>query len=246
MSVLAWLVLAAFVVALLAMWIAFTSTRLDRLHVRVDATYAALDAALVRRAAAVLHLADISGVAISALDAAGFDVFGPDAVKSDTVESDAVKSDAVGSDAVGEGETAAEDKADTADTAASPILDEALAQRLATAAQLALAAPALDRERVGNAVSKAVNALGQRRSSLPARLDHPVHEITESSARVVMARRFYNDAVRDTRSLRSQSMPRLLRLAGHRELPDFFDIDDSTTMTLTYSASSPVSAVKGS
>src|SRR3954453_18490771 len=40
------------------MWITFTLTRLDRLHARVDAAQAALDAQLVRRAAALQHVAE--------------------------------------------------------------------------------------------------------------------------------------------------------------------------------------------
>ena len=61
---------------------------------------------------------------------------------------------------------------------------------------------------------------------------HPsaVAELREGAARVQVARRFYNDAVRDTRALRSRRMPRLLRLAGHRALPQFFDIDDTGTI----------------
>jgi hypothetical protein len=45
---------------------------------------------------------------------------------------------------------------------------------------------------------------------------------------VLIARRFFNDAVRDTRTLRARRMPRLLHLAGRRALPQFFDIDDSS------------------
>jgi hypothetical protein len=44
---------------------------------------------------------------------------------------------------------------------------------------------------------------------------------------VALARRFYNDAVRDTVSLRRRRMPRLLRLAGAEPLPVFFEIDDT-------------------
>jgi hypothetical protein len=44
---------------------------------------------------------------------------------------------------------------------------------------------------------------------------------------VVLARRFYNDAVRDTRSLRSRRLPRLLAPAGRRPLPAFFEIADA-------------------
>lgn len=187
MSELVWLAVALVVIFLGAGWIAFTATRLDRLHIRLDAAYSALDAALVRRSAALLHVAEIG----------------------------------------------------------TPQLDPALAQNLTGAAQAALAPDGNDREQIENSVSKAVNELGQLRSSLPGHLDVGIHDITESSARVVMARRFYNDAVRDTRSLRARAIVRLLHLAGHRQLPDFFDIDDSTTMTLTYPVPS-TSRLKGS
>ena len=42
-----------------------------------------------------------------------------------------------------------------------------------------------------------------------------------------MARRFYNDAVRDTRSLREQTLVRLLRLAGHAPMPDYVELVDA-------------------
>ncbi|MDR1998853.1 MAG: hypothetical protein LBQ06_02775, partial [Frankiaceae bacterium] len=48
----------------------------------------------------------------------------------------------------------------------------------------------------------------------------------EAGARSTIARRFYNDAVRDTRALRARRLPRALRLAGGRGLPQFFDIED--------------------
>jgi hypothetical protein len=47
----------------------------------------------------------------------------------------------------------------------------------------------------------------------------------------MIARRFFNDAVRDTRTLRARRMPRLLHLAGRRELPLFFDIDDTSVFS---------------
>jgi hypothetical protein len=56
---------------------------------------------------------------------------------------------------------------------------------------------------------------------------------------VLIARRFYNDAVRDTRALRARRMPRLLRLAGRVELPQFFDIDD-TVPAVAGSSAQPV------
>jgi hypothetical protein len=44
---------------------------------------------------------------------------------------------------------------------------------------------------------------------------------------VGLARSFHNSAVTDTRALRRRRMPRLLRLAGHRAMPSFFDMDDT-------------------
>ncbi|MDX6641557.1 MAG: hypothetical protein QOF12_2568, partial [Solirubrobacteraceae bacterium] len=73
---------------------------------------------------------------------------------------------------------------------------------------------------VGRAVSEIVQ------SPTPVRAD-AVEELREGAARVLIARRFYNDAVRDTRTLRARRMPRLLRLAGRRAVPQFFDIDDT-------------------
>jgi len=43
---------------------------------------------------------------------------------------------------------------------------------------------------------------------------------------VGLARRFYNDAVRDTAALRQRRLPRLLRLHASRPLPRYLDIDD--------------------
>ncbi|MDQ3787713.1 MAG: NUDIX hydrolase, partial [Actinomycetota bacterium] len=60
------LVVVVLVVALiLGLWLAATANRLDRLHVRTDAAWAALDAALARRAvvaravAAAIRLDDV-------------------------------------------------------------------------------------------------------------------------------------------------------------------------------------------
>jgi len=43
---------------------------------------------------------------------------------------------------------------------------------------------------------------------------------------VVIARRIYNDAVRDTLALRSRWMVRWLRLAGSVEAPRYFEITE--------------------
>lgn len=161
-----WLIVIVIITVLLTSWITFTATRLDRLHARVDAAQAALDAQLVRRAAALLQV-----------------------VESAT---------GIGAD---------EERA-----------------RLETVAGQALNASLEDREAAENAVGRAITGLGGHHATLPG---PAAEELREAGARVLIARRFYNDAVRDTRALRSRRMPRLLRLAGHREMPQFFDIDDT-------------------
>lgn len=168
-----WVVLAVVLAVLLTFWITFTATRLDRLHARVDAAQAALDAQLVRRAAAVQHVAD----------------------------------------------------------SARAELGDERADRLSGSSRAALAATDAEREPAENGVGKAANELADVAPQLPARLVPALHEVAESASRVLIARRFYNDAVRDTRTLRTSRLPRLLRLAGHRELPRFFDIDDASRWT---------------
>ncbi len=95
-------------------------------------------------------------------------------------------------------------------------------ERLRTASRAALEADASVRE-------AAENDLGRALADLPPGLDpDSMRDLIDASTRVVLARRFYNDAVRDTRSLRSRRLPRLLAPAGRRPLPAFFDIADAT------------------
>ena len=57
MAVSVWLSSGLLVAVLLAFYISWRATRLDRLHARVETATAALDGALLRRCAAVLELA---------------------------------------------------------------------------------------------------------------------------------------------------------------------------------------------
>jgi hypothetical protein len=76
----------------------------------------------------------------------------------------------------------------------------------------------------------AENALGRELRDLPGDLPGvPIAlqtDLAGTTTRVGLARRFYNDAVRDTRALRRHRFPRLLRLHAGRPLPRYFDIDD--------------------
>jgi hypothetical protein len=76
-----------------------------------------------------------------------------------------------------------------------------------------------DREAAENDLSRRLDraALGR----LPAAL---LDELRDAEKRVVLARRVYNDAVRDTLSLRSRRLVRWLHLAGTAPAPGYFEI----------------------
>ena len=159
------LALVLAVLVLVALYVVWTANRLDRLHARVDAAWAALDAQLVRRAAAARAVA-----------------------------------------------------AHLADPHAAQALDEA--------ASTALDGTVDGREMVENDLSRAL------KSALPLLLhdaagEAALAELATASTRVGLARSFHNAAVKDTRAIRLRRMPRLLRLAGHRSLPQYFEIDDT-------------------
>jgi hypothetical protein len=158
------LILAAVgVAAVLFAWVSFTVTRLDRLQGRTAQARAALDAALVRRAAALQALASHP------------------------------------------------------DTSPGPAREK----RLLALATASLDAADATREAAENDLSRALR-------DLPAGADPALlADLTDAARRVALARRFYNDAVRDTRLLRKRRMPRLLRLGRAQPLPAFFEIDDT-------------------
>jgi hypothetical protein len=103
-----------------------------------------------------------------------------------------------------------------------------LAGDLARAAAGARAPSAGDRE-------AAENQLGRLLRRVPGSALTP--ELTDAGMRVALARRFYNDAVRDTRALRHRRPTRVLRLHARRPLPRYFDIDDGLDAVLTGPAS---------
>lgn len=197
-----WLIAAVLVAIVLTSWITFTLTRLDRLHARVDAAQAALDAQLVRRAAAVQHLGEMPGSGV------------PDETARHLVQT------ARSALAIPNSE--------------HEVTDGALGPGIR-----GLDSSSQDRRVAENEVGRAIAGLAGLRERLPAAA---VEELSEAATRVMIARRFFNDAVRDTRTLRSRRMPRLLHLAGRREPPQFFDIDD----TSLFLAGSPTTDPTGS
>jgi hypothetical protein len=93
--------------------------------------------------------------------------------------------------------------------------------RAAVAAALATRATGGDREGAENVLSRELAAMP--RTGLP----HPVlEELVDAEQLLVLARRVHNDAVRDTRVLRSRRLVRWLHLAGSAPMPEYFEIAD--------------------
>ncbi len=147
------------VLALIGVWAIRTANRLDRLNVRYDLSWQALDGALARRA----------------------------------VVARAVAIDAYGGSAEG--------------------------RRLAVLADAAERAPRHARENAENELSAALAMVDP--AALPAGL---IAELADAEARVLLGRRFHNDAVRDTLALAERRPVRVLRLGGTATPPSYFEI----------------------
>ncbi|WP_421840417.1 NUDIX hydrolase [Mycobacterium sp.] len=158
-----WLVvaIATLAVALVGVgaWGYQTANRLNRLNVRYDLSWQALDGALARRA----------------------------------VVARAVAVDAYGGSPEG--------------------------RRLAALADAAECAARNERENAENELSAALALVDP--VSLPAAL---IAELADAEARLLLARRFHNDAVRDTIALGGRPVVRGLRLGGTATLPTYFEI----------------------
>jgi hypothetical protein len=102
-------------------------------------------------------------------------------------------------------------------------LGQERAGRLAAAAAQARRPESGDREHAENALGRELGGLPGELPAVPTAL---AVDLSGTATRVGLARRFYNDAVRDTRALRRRRLSRLLRLHARRPLPRFFDIAD--------------------
>jgi 8-oxo-dGTP pyrophosphatase MutT (NUDIX family) len=146
-------------------WAYQTANRLNRLHVRCDLSWQALDAALARRA---------------------------------------VVARAVAIEAYG---------------------DAVAGRRLAAVADVAERASRDVRETAENALSAELAMIDA--ACLPPAM---VAELADAEARVLLARRFHNDAVRDTVALRERPLVRALRLGGTAPMPTYFEIVERAGM----------------
>jgi hypothetical protein len=152
-------------------YVTWTAGRLDRLSARVDTAWNALDAQLVRRAAAAGELA--------------------------------------------------------AHLRRHRMVDEGQALALQHAAVAARDATVAEREGRENDLSRAVRAVLDEVGTRGGKTEVLADELRTAGNRVMLARQFYNDAVRDNRTRRRRWVPRLLTIR-HRAEPQraFFEIDD--------------------
>ena len=79
-----------------------------------------------------------------------------------------------------------------------------------------------DRELAENALGRELSELPEDLPGVPPALRT---DLTGTTIRVALARRFYNDAVRDIRALRQGRPARVLFLHASRPLPRYFDIE---------------------
>ena len=103
------------------------------------------------------------------------------------------------------------------------VLGTERAQYLAAFAADARAPADGDRELAENLLGRELRDFPEDAPGIPTALRT---DLSGTGTRVALARRFYNDAVRDTAALRHRRLPRLMRLHGSRPLPRYFDIDD--------------------
>lgn len=100
--------------------------------------------------------------------------------------------------------------------------DRAGAVRAAVAGARAAGATGGDREGTENVLGRELAAV--LRTGVPAAV---LEELVDAEQLLILARRVHNDAVRDTRELRSRRLVRWLHLAGTARMPEYFEIADA-------------------
>ncbi|MEW9554291.1 hypothetical protein [Nonomuraea sp. NPDC050783] len=121
--------------------------------------------------------------------------------------------------------------------AGSRLLDPATSLVLAAAAHEARIAGPEEREHAESDLSRALRAavdqerFREKLAETPGGADL-LEELDAAVAKVVYARRFYNNAVAVTRAAQRRWLARTLRLAGHTDYPEFFEIDDNPPATM--------------
>ncbi|WP_327091677.1 hypothetical protein OIE66_13910 [Nonomuraea sp. NBC_01738] len=115
--------------------------------------------------------------------------------------------------------------------AGSRLLDPASSLVLAAAAHEARIAGPDEREHAESDLSRTLRAAIDQERFREKLREAPggedlLEELDAAVAKVVYSRRFYNNAVGVTRTAQRRWLARTLRLAGHTDFPQFFEIDD--------------------
>ena len=173
-----WLLLVVGLLAVLGLFLRGLVGRVDRLNLRVEAAWEALDAQLVRRSIVVQEMCS------------------------------------------------------------SGLLDPASALLLAGAAHDAQTASPARREAAESALTEDLRAVLDEAAAAQELSDDPtgrqlLADLRQASDRVVLARRFHNEAVRMCRELRGRPVVRTLRLFGRSVEPVTFEMDDAPAASLT-------------
>ena len=196
------------VVAILGVYVSWRAGRLDRLHARLEARRAALEVALVRRSSVALELAS-SGL----LDPATSLLLASAAHDARSAQN-------------GHGWVGGQGAEGGQGTQGGRGTEGGQGAEGGNNGQ---ELPESDLTRALRAV------FGQPgfRSSLDGTegADELLSELEGAAHQVLLARKFYNDAVAATRAARRTPLVRLLRLAGGAPLPEFFEIEDSLVGT---------------
>jgi hypothetical protein len=197
------------VVVAVATYLTWIARRLDRLAIRTESLWAALDGQLAARAFAAHELAhQIDDVELhAAARAAG---------------------EATGSD-----REVAENRLSRALHAALPDGIEDAVRHAPAVAVAAAGLPSGGPSSGVDALEVATRSLPQRASNdpdlaqLPECARQAAAELEVVLVRVALARHFYNDAVRDLLALRGRRVPRMLHLYGRAQAPSYFEFDSS-------------------
>ncbi|WP_082537813.1 hypothetical protein [Angustibacter sp. Root456] len=187
---------ALLVLALLAWYLSFSASRLDRLHHRVEGAVAALDAQLVRRAEAAVELATSGAVdpasGLLLADAASIALEVGEQADHVGATQHAVAPRLAGGDLPGQDHVSRERAESDLSQALRATLDQDVVAQLSADPVLA---PLVDR-------------------------------LAAACHRVRLARRFLNGAVTDAARVRGKRVVRWARLAGRAEVPQTFEMDD--------------------
>ncbi|GAA3821280.1 hypothetical protein [Cellulomonas soli] len=216
---------AAVTLVLWSVWVA--ASRLDRLHRKVGASRAVIDAQLLRRATVSAELASSglldppSAVIVGEAARAALQAGGSAAAEGPTVPQELGALLAAGPGAVVGTQSPTEARGAEHSEGARPVPWTSAGRR----------AQAGERGRVESELTDALRAVLDCEDEIVDLRADPsgaelLDELSAAWYRVQLSRRFHNEAVAQTQRVRRGRLVRLLRLAGHAPEPATLELDD--------------------